>query len=192
MHCLSFLLAVTTTVFFCTTLLAPDRAYACSCAVEAGVTKQERVQEAFSQANAVFAGKVTGVEDPPPSSVVSSADPVTVTFDVSEAWKGVQAETLEITTPMSGASCGYEFKAGEEYLVYAPEDMEIWLCGETKLLSDAKVDLETLGAADALPDTSGAVGPRYLVLYSVVGAASLAGVLATLALVISKKSSRRT
>ncbi|MGB3632620.1 MAG: hypothetical protein WA982_01120 [Rubrobacteraceae bacterium] len=191
MRRLSFLLAMTMTIFSCTIFLAPDRAYACSCAFEAGVTKQERVQEAFSQANAVFAGKVVDLEDPP-SPVSSSMDPITATFDVSEAWKGSQAKTQKITTPLSEASCGYEFQAGKAYLVYASEDMEVLLCGETKPLSEAKVDLETLGTIDVLPDTSGVAGPRYLVPYSVVGASGLATVLATLALVISRKSSRRT
>lgn len=189
---LSFLLAITTTIFFCTTFLSTDRAYACSCAVEAGVTKQERVQEAFSQANTVFAGKVVDLEDPP-SPVNNRMDPITVSFNVPEAWKGSQAKTQEVTTPLSSASCGYEFQAGKEYLVYASEDMEVLLCGETKLLSEAKVDLETLETVEILPDTSGVVGPRYLVVpYSVVGAAGLASVLTTLALVVSKKSSRRT
>ncbi len=180
MQRLGFLLAMTSAIFLCAAAIAPERAYACSCAVEAGVTKQERIQEAFSRATAVFAGEVTGIEDPPPSSVASSADPVTVTFDVSEAWKGAGNGTREITTPMSGASCGYEFQSGEEYLVYAPKNMEVWLCGETKPLSDARADLEVLGTADdtpkdaSLPDTSGIAAP-----YAVAGIASLALILAT-------------
>ena len=189
MRRLSFLLAVTTAIFLCATAIVPDRAYACSCAVEAGVTKQERAQEAFSQAAAVFAGEVTNIEDPPPSSVVSSVDPVTVTFDVSEAWKGAGSGTREITTPMSGASCGYEFQSGEEYLVYAPENMEVLLCGETKPLSNAKADLEVLGTANTLPDTSGITTPN-----AVAGIAGLVLVLATLTFVFvfSGRLSRRS
>ena len=188
MRRLSFLLTVTTAIFLCATAIAPDRAYACSCAVEAGVTKQERSEKALVQATAVFAGEVTGIEGPPPSSVVSSADPVTVTFDVSKAWKGAGSGTREITTPMSGASCGYEFQSGEEYLVYAPKNMEVWLCGETKPLSDAKADLRVLGTANTLPDTSGIAAP-----YTVAGIAGAVLALTTLGVVFvfSRRLSRR-
>ena len=191
MQRLSFLLVVTTGIFFGTTLLSPNPVYACSCAVEAGVTKQERVEEAFSQAGAVFAGRVSNIEDPP-SPMSSSMAPVTVTFDVSKVWKGSGAQIQEITTPFSGASCGYEFRAGEEYLVYASEDMKVLLCGETKPLSNAKVDLETLGASGVLPDTSGAVGSPYEIPHIAAGVAILLAASSTLAaLTFLKKPSRR-
>ena len=188
MRRISILVAVTITIFTCTTLLSSGRAYACSCAVEFGIAQQERAEKAFSQAGAVFAGRVADIEDPP-SPMNSSMDPVTVTFKVSEVWKGPQSETLEVTTATSGASCGYEFRAGKEYLVYTSENLEVFLCGETKPLSEAKADLEVLGTVDALPDTSGAVGPPYLVPYALVGA----GLVATLAGLATffKSSSRR-
>lgn len=199
MRRLSFLLAITTTIFFCTTLLGPDRAYACSCAVETGISAEERIEDAFSLGGAVFSGEAVSIEGPAESAAMSSAAPVTVTFDVSEVWKGPQANTLEATTAVSSASCGYNFQTGEEYLVYASEDLQVSLCSETKPLSTAKVDLEVLGSADdtvggngTLPDTSGVTTLSRLAPHTMAGVAGLAAVLVTLAVFIfSKKFLRR-
>ena len=194
MRRLGFLLAVTSAIFLCAAAISPGQAYACSCAVEAGVTKQERVEDAFARSGLVFAGEVADIESSSatPGSTgpvtISSMDPVTVTFDISETWKGSQAKTQEITTPMSGASCGYEFQSGKEYLVYAPESKEVLLCGETKPLSKAKTDLKVLGNMGVLPDTSGIAAP-----YAVAKVAGLAAILAapTLVLISLVRSSRR-
>lgn len=194
---LSFLLAMTTMIFFCTTLLTPDRAYACSCATGFDVTEKERVEEAYSRAGAVFAGKVAGIESQQPAS--DSMEPIRVTFGVSKTWKGPWAQTLEVNTAASSASCGYEFRAGREYLVYASEDMQVSLCSETKPLSAAEVDLDTLGAVeqttggnDALPDTSGVAGFARLAPYAVAGAAGLVAVLVTSVIFLfSREPSRR-
>ena len=51
--------------------------------------------------------------------MISSADPVKVTFEVSKIWKGPDYKTLVVTTARDGASCGYPFKQDEEYIVYA-------------------------------------------------------------------------
>ncbi|CAN5888887.1 hypothetical protein BH23ACT11_BH23ACT11_16190 [soil metagenome] len=164
-----------------------DCAYACSCAASSG-TPQERAEEAFAGAGAVFAGVVVDVSGPAPSTVMSSGDPVAVTFRVSEAWKGPPQETLEVTTATSSVSCGYEFQTGEEYLVYASRDLGVSLCSETKLLSDAAADLGVLGGGGELdegyelPDTSGSTyGLLYLIsgrTIWVIGLAAMVGALA--------------
>jgi hypothetical protein len=148
--------------------LLPDCASACSCAVLPG-TPQERVGEALSESTAVFSGKVVEI-DRPSLPLTSSIAPETVTFRVSESWKGPERDTLEVKTPVSGASCGYSFRSGEGYLVYASEasmveaeGLEVLLCGETKPLSEAGADLEVLGDGETskdggvLSDTSGGV-----------------------------------
>ena len=43
------------------------------------------------------------------------------TLRVSEVWKAPRRETLEVSMPRGGATCGYPFKEGRAYLVYAYE-----------------------------------------------------------------------
>jgi hypothetical protein len=89
-----------------------------------------------------------------------------VSFRVSEVWKGPEQDTLEVSTPRYEASCGYSFKEGQEYLVYAEgKKMKVTYCGRTTLLSKASADLEvlvngeTLGGSGVLSDTSGVFPP---------------------------------
>jgi hypothetical protein len=76
-----------------------------------------------------------------------------------------------VNTANQGSACGYPFKEGREYLVYASErqqGLEVDLCGETRPLSEAGADLAVLGSGEkpkdgggeALNDTSGVVGAR--------------------------------
>ena len=82
-------------------------------------------------------------------------------------WKGPEQDTLEVRTPRYEASCGYSFKEGQEYLVYAEgKKMKVTYCGRTTLLSKASADLEVLGNGEALggsgavlTDTSGGFPP---------------------------------
>ena len=164
-----------------------EYAYACSCAGSSG-TPQERAEEAFSDAGAVFAGEVVDVSEGAPSTVMYAGPPVAVTLQVSEAWKGPRKESLEVYTGMSSARCGYNFQTGEEYLVYASKSMEVSLCSETKPLSNAEADLTVLGGGGLLeesaelPDTSGATyGLLYLIpgrLIGVIGLVAMVGVFA--------------
>jgi hypothetical protein len=152
--------------------LLPDCASACTCAVPPG-SQQERAERALADAAAVFSGEVLDVEEEPPTRMfgirlLSSR----VTLRVSEVWKGPQRETLEVTTPRHGASCGYPFKEDQEYLVYVygkEEPFKVNLCSETKPLSEARADLEALGNGEAqggggvLFDTSGGFPPLGIV-----------------------------
>ncbi len=121
---------------------------------------------------------------------------MTVTFRVSEAWKGAERETLDVETAITEASCGYPFDEGESYLVYASKGtnsggLEVALCGSTKPLSEADTDLAALGpcaaptgsapVGDRLPDTSGArpgLSGSPLALLLASGAAALVFALA--------------
>ena len=148
--------------------LLPDCASACSCAAPSG-SQQEIALRELSNSAAVFSGRVVEI-DRPSQPLNSSIAPVKVTFRVSESWKGPGRETTEVKTPVSGVSCGYSFRPGESYLVYAneasiveAEGLEVLLCSETKPLSKADADLEALGDGEApdgggaLSDTSGGV-----------------------------------
>jgi hypothetical protein len=149
-------------VAFVLLALLPDCASACSCAGYLAAP-QERAQRALKESTAVFSGQVVNIGTGEPGGAWRPAT-VTVSFQVSEVWKGPQPETLEVSTPRDGASCGYPFKEGQEYLVYAygkEELFKVSLCSETKPLSEASADLEALGNGEsmggggALVDTSG-------------------------------------
>ena len=146
-------------IALCLVVLLPDCASACSC----GGGAPFRVLAKGADASAVFSGEVMNIEGGLSTRIFGMSVPSRrVTLQVSEVWKGPQTETLEVTTPRDGATCGYNFKEGQEYLVYAygkEEPFEVDLCSRTKPLSDA--DLRVLGDGwssgedSVLSDTSG-------------------------------------
>ena len=69
----------------------------------------------------VFVGVVRDVDEPFRIFGGSSADPVTVEFEVSEVHKGDVPARMTLTTAMDGASCGYAFTEGSRYLVFAAD-----------------------------------------------------------------------
>jgi hypothetical protein len=122
----------------------PAASYACSCA------PPPSVEEALQRQTAVFSGKVISISE---SNKFwgSSADPVSVVFEVMGAWKGVTKSEVTVNTAMSSASCGYEFKMNTEYLVYAygeEDGLETGLCERTKPISAAADDLAVLGKGE--------------------------------------------
>jgi hypothetical protein len=145
--------------------LLPDCASACSCAI-LGNSPEERAKIALKESTAVFSGEVLDVEKGPLTRMLGFRTPSSrVTLRISEMWKGPQRETLEVSTPRDGASCGYSFSEGQKYLVYAygkEEPFQTDLCSETKPLSKAGAHLQVLGGGqrlgdEPLPDTSGGV-----------------------------------
>jgi hypothetical protein len=155
----SLLLTVLGAVF-----LVPDCASACSCAIESN--PKERVEFAVSDSEAVFSGEVVDFEKGADSTMFGPTE--TVSFRVSEVWKGPQRETLEVSTPTQGSACGYAFKEGQEYLVFAytgKQGLETDLCSSNKPLAKAEADLALLGnggekpkdGGEVLSDTSGSV-----------------------------------
>ena len=96
-----------------------------------------------------------------------------------------------MSTPSYGAACGYPFKEGQEYIVYAYEKEEpfkVDLCSQTKPLSKASEDLALLGNSSEKPtgggplsDTSGGASVRAMV--GVAGLALAASLLLMMRLV---------
>jgi hypothetical protein len=183
---LAILTSLVLTVIGIVVLYPPDCAYACSCM---GVS----IQRYISGSDAVFSGKVLEIDGPPSVPHVPSAGSETVTFRVSESWKGPGGEgTLDVKTPASGVSCGYHFEEGQEYLVYAygkGEPLKTSVCSGTKHLSKADKDLAVLGngeepkdgGEEALNDTSGVVGAPAMV--GIAGLAMVASLWVVLRLV---------
>ena len=141
-------------------LYPPKCVHACSCVLPPG-SQKEIAERALSSSDAVFSGEVVDLQN---IGMFGPSD--TVTLRVSEVWKGTDQRTLEVRTPSQGSACGYAFKEGQEYLVYASgkQDLKVSLCSATKPLSKAGADLAVLGNGekpknddDALNDTSGVV-----------------------------------
>jgi hypothetical protein len=123
-----------------------DSTCACSC-VAPGPPDEE-----LTNSTAVFTGKVVGLSKPIDFGPISSADPIKITFQVYEAWKGSVSLTTTITTSRSSASCGYTFEKGGEYIVYAygsENNLAVSLCSRTRPLDAAADDLEVLGVGTA-------------------------------------------
>jgi hypothetical protein len=170
----SLLLTVLGAVF-----LIPDCVSACSCSIPG--SQKERVEFAVSDSEAVFSGEVVDFE----RGADSMFDPTeTVSFRVSEVWKGPQRETLEVSTPTQGIACGYAFEKGQEYLVYAytgKQGLQTDLCSLNKPLYKAEADLALLGnssekpkdgGGEVLADTSGGVSAGMVVGMAGLGLAA--------------------
>jgi hypothetical protein len=139
-------------------MLMPAITYACDCAGPSSV------KEELQRQTVVFSGKVVSISNSNKGLARSSADPMNITFEVYDAWKGDVGKKLILHTAMSGASCGFDFTPNEEYLVYAygeKDRLEVGLCGRTKTLVSASEDLQALGLGKAIPpDTLGSYAPQ--------------------------------
>ena len=105
---------------------------------------------AYHSSTVVFSGKVVAIRgfDIPAWGTYSSADRGTVELQVSTVWKGPVQETMFVTTVRNGASCGFTFAEGEEYVIYSRSDAtppEVSLCSRTRLAANAQEEFNALG-----------------------------------------------
>ena len=124
------------------------RAEACSCAGPAPPCA------AFGGSAAVFVGTATDVRVREPKPVAAARDepdwtPVVVRFAVLEPFLGVEGAEVEVATGRGGGDCGYQFRKGESYLVYAygardGKPLSTGICTRTRAVGDAAEDLEFL------------------------------------------------
>lgn len=112
-------------------IMSPTRpAYACSC------VRPPAPNQALADATVVFSGQVTNIE--------RVKGRLNVTFHVDKHWKGEPAQSLIVQTFATTAMCGYPFKVGQIYLVYAKHrqgKLQTNQCSRTNLLSRAAEDL---------------------------------------------------
>ncbi len=127
-------------------LLAPA-AEACDC----GATGPPCI--AFPKTPVLFAGRVTQVSELSIPDKTEKNDFVyryqLVRFEVEENFRGQPRTSIEVTTGEGGGDCGFHFRTGERYLVYAgelPETGRLYtsICTRTRLLSEAAADLDFL------------------------------------------------
>ncbi|MGO4538334.1 hypothetical protein [Paenibacillus sp. 2TAB19] len=129
-------------------LSAPQMTYACSCA-EIG-----DVRAASDRNDAVFEGTAVSVKQSGLPLFQSSADAVKTNFHVNEVWKGLVTSNIAVVSANGSDSCGFEFKSGQRYVVYARDtgkSLEVSLCSRTALYSDAGDDLAALGKGSIPP-----------------------------------------
>ena len=120
--------------------------FACSCA------PLPDVATALDRADAVFAGRVIGLELVPryneDPTVSFLTEDLIVRLVASSCWKGdVELETV-FYTAFTCCVCGFPFAIGESYIIYAIKDgdsLRTSMCTRTRLLVDASEDLVILG-----------------------------------------------
>jgi len=121
---------------------------ACTCAPPKSPARE------LERSTAVFSGKVLEVKRHKRTGDIFGG--VEAVFRVERAWKGVESRTVSVFTSAQSAACGYGFKEGSSYLVYAHGNAESKLstsiCSRTRRLKDAREDLDELGAGGAIAE----------------------------------------
>jgi hypothetical protein len=132
-------------------LAAP--AWGCSCSGSS--TGTPPCQSAW-QYDAVFTGMVAEITDPGPSVAppgAAAASPIAfpqrrVRIRITEALAGLDPKQQEIVieTGLGGGDCGYGFRRGLDYIVYASKKpggaFSTIICAPTRLVEDAADDLK--------------------------------------------------
>jgi hypothetical protein len=130
-------------------LCAPFGALACDCGYSGAPCK------AFAATPYIFSGKVVKTSSIPIK--LPSGDTYhnrLVLFEIERPYRGLEGKTAaEVVTGSGGADCGYDFRVGEKYLVYAfphPATGKLYsgICTRTRRLSEAGEDLEYLARKD--------------------------------------------
>jgi len=129
-------------------LVTPGQLFACDCGDPGPPCR------AFARTAAVFAGRVTRIGTI--STKLASGDAyerILVSFEIERSYRGVHGTSIEVVTDGGGGDCGYAFKQGQRYLVYASEFPEVGklytsICSRTREISEAEEDLEYLNHKD--------------------------------------------
>lgn len=121
----------------------PSVTKACSCA------EPPSVESELERSKAVFSGKVLDIRE---KRSLNGYTMKSVLFEVINTWKGIRQSQMIITTGQGGGDCGFDFKEGKEYLVYAKKSsmygtksLVSIICDRTNELSSSKEDLAILG-----------------------------------------------
>lgn len=127
--------------------LSPTNGFACTCDLPPiNKTEQQLIVLERKKSAAVFTGEVVEiVVEKTGAGEVSSVSQVK--FKAQRTWKGKISKQVSVFTTNVCCVCGYEFKLGESYLVYAwgSDKLTTNACTRTKRLADAETDLKTLG-----------------------------------------------
>ena len=128
-------------VFFTILTFAPI-SKACTCG---GLPSGNPACQAYWYTPVIFSGKAVQIEPDGGDSGIGGGFDNHVQFAIDESFKGISGATAEVSTPRDSAACGYPFKVGESYMVYAYQDkdgkLSVGLCGRTIPMSGAAEDI---------------------------------------------------
>lgn len=138
-------------------------ALACSCQFGGSAPCQE-----FWRVDAVFAGTVVGSGNIDIDEGGYKQEMRLVHLTVEQPVRGMQAAEVEVVTGWGGGDCGYGFKIGQRYLVYAYRDekdqrLSTSICTRTRKLSEADSDfafIRAMPTSNANGLVFGTVGKR--------------------------------
>jgi hypothetical protein len=102
-------------------------AHGCSCA------EPPPPKEALQLANAVFVGRVIETRAATIDFGGEDVRGVVVTVAVDRLWKGPHKRTIKIVTGRGHGDCGFNFRTGQDYLVYA---YDYWNGADHELRTD--------------------------------------------------------
>ncbi|MFZ3591136.1 hypothetical protein ACOI1C_18275 [Bacillus sp. DJP31] len=143
------------------TSISPSTAYACSC-IEPGAVEVE-----LERSDAVFTGKAIEIKE---QKQLGGGTINKILFELIATWKGESKSQIVITTGQGHGDCGYDFRQGEEYLVYAHRSsmygynntgLTTIVCDRTNELSEAEDDLVELGEGKAPTEEGNLVNKFY-------------------------------
>lgn len=123
----------------------PRTAAACDCIPTSASS------EGLKTSTLVFAGTVlekTRVSIP---QVHEDYKEFRIKFHVKRYWKGDPAKVIELRTPASPKGCGFDFRKGQSYLVYAVGEFVplVTTCTRTILLSSSRSENDQLYLGEA-------------------------------------------
>lgn len=139
-------------------VFTPTPGIACSCAYSTP-------QQMLAQTDAVFAGQVARISEPLSQPILTDSfpfitlapppnEPLTVTINVTQVWKGPAYTELVFESDNPATSqCGFYYERGASYIVYAynrGNRLERIPCLRTLPLSNAAEDLAALGPGNQL------------------------------------------
>lgn len=126
-------------------------AHACTCGGTGGPC------ESYGTAAAVFVGTAVNSYD----IKLKESDPREAAwtprafkFSVEQSYLGVDGTEIEVSTGRGGGDCGYDFKIGQRYLVYAQlykNRLFTSICTRTRSFASANEDLAFLGNLSSTP-----------------------------------------
>ncbi|MGE4443956.1 MAG: hypothetical protein AB7E37_03115 [Candidatus Altimarinota bacterium] len=128
-----------------------SQTFACSC------IPSESPEISLEKATGVFVGTVGNIEKSGMiDNLIGDFPQKKVYFTVSNEIKETYGHNTSITTSNDGASCGYEFEIGKEYLVYTygeKENQQVSLCSRTAELAYAQEDIEAFSGLSLTENT---------------------------------------
>jgi hypothetical protein len=177
-------------------ILAVGSAYGCYCGADASPC------QGYGRSAAVFIGTPIALRtvEPKPGTSKESPEywlPRIFKFTVEQSFLGVQPGELEVGTGMGSSDCGYDFKLGQRYVVYAytagkSDRLGTGTCSRTAPYEKADEDIQflrTLASQNQGVSISGEVKRR---LHDVAkGTSTEIGPLAAASLVVESDGERR-